>query len=95
MYVILCVNIKGLITWIDITTNTNTMDRGKSTPGTRGPKSKITQQLPDSFIALGAKQGSPRDDPKRTVPLPKSSVTSHLTASSSKGKFTNKKYLDK
>lgn len=71
------------------------MDRGKATPGTRGPKSKITQQLPDSFIALGAKQGSPRDDPKRTVPLPKSSVTSHLAASSSKGKFAIQKYLDK
>lgn len=61
------------------------MDRGKATPGTRGPKAKITQQLPDSFIALGAKQGSPRDDPKRTVPLPK---TSHLATGSSKGIFS-------
>ncbi|KAJ8945121.1 hypothetical protein NQ318_001586 [Aromia moschata] len=60
------------------------MDRNKSVPGTRGPKAKITQQLPDSFIALGAKQSSPRDDPKRAVPLPKSTVGSHLTPGSSK-----------
>ncbi|KAJ8965278.1 hypothetical protein NQ314_004241 [Rhamnusium bicolor] len=60
------------------------MERNKSTPGTRGPKAKITQQLPDSYIALGAKQSSPRDDPKRAVPLPKSTVSSHLTPSSSK-----------
>lgn len=63
------------------------MERNKSGPGTRGPKSKITQQLPDSFIALGAKQSSPRDDPKRTVPLPKSSVSSHIAGSSGKGMF--------
>lgn len=69
------------------------MDRGKGTPGTRGPKAKITQQLPDSLIALGAKQGSPRDDPKRTVPLPKSSVASHLAASSSKGNVFFNMYL--
>ncbi|CAG9856871.1 unnamed protein product [Phyllotreta striolata] len=60
------------------------MERNKSGPGTRGPKSKITQQLPDSFIALGAKQSSPRDDPKRTVPLPKSSVSSHIPGPSGK-----------
>ncbi|XP_050499679.1 integrator complex subunit 1 [Diabrotica virgifera virgifera] len=60
------------------------MERGKGGPGTRGPKSKITQPLPDSFIALGAKQSSSRDDSKRTVPLPKSSVSSHI-GSSGKG----------
>ncbi|KAG5898788.1 hypothetical protein JTB14_010998 [Gonioctena quinquepunctata] len=60
------------------------MERTKSGTGTRGPKAKITQQLPDSFIALGAKQSSPRDDPKRTVPLPKTSVSSHISSGSSK-----------
>ncbi|KAJ8920096.1 hypothetical protein NQ315_011751 [Exocentrus adspersus] len=60
------------------------MDRNKPTSGTRGPKAKITQQLPDSFIALGAKQSTPRDDPKRAVPLPKSSVGSHLAPGTSK-----------
>lgn len=60
------------------------MDRGKPLPGTRGPKNKITQQPPDLFIALGSKQTSSRDDPKRPVPLPKSS-TSHLPSTSSKG----------
>ncbi|KAK9737777.1 Protein of unknown function (DUF3677) [Popillia japonica] len=59
------------------------MDRGKPLPGTRGPKNKITQQPPDLFIALGSKQTSSRDDPKRPVPLPKSS-TSHLPSTSSK-----------
>lgn len=63
-------------------TNTSTMDRGKSIPGTRGPKAKISQQLPDSFIALGAKPGSSRDDPKRAIPLPKTSV-----GSASSGEF--------
>ncbi|XP_030761585.1 integrator complex subunit 1 isoform X2 [Sitophilus oryzae] len=52
------------------------MDRGKSLTGTRGPKSKISQQMPDSFIALGAKPGTSRDDSKRPIPLPKPSVTS-------------------
>ncbi|CAG9768098.1 unnamed protein product [Ceutorhynchus assimilis] len=60
------------------------MDRGKSTQGTRGPKSKLTQQLPDSFIALGAKPGTSRDDPKRTIPLPKSSVGSTSSAPTDK-----------
>ncbi|CAH1990514.1 unnamed protein product [Acanthoscelides obtectus] len=61
------------------------MDRNKPTSGTRGPKSKITQQLPDSFIALGAKtQTAARDDPKRTVPLPKSAVSSHSIPGTSK-----------
>lgn len=63
------------------------MERNKPPSGTRGPKAKITQQLPDSFIALGAKQSSPRDDPKRAVPLPKSTVGSHLAPSASKGKI--------
>lgn len=58
------------------------MDRGKPTQSTRGPKAKISQQLPDSFIALGAKPGTSRDDPKRVIPLPKSSV-----GSSSSGKL--------
>ncbi|KAF7268865.1 hypothetical protein GWI33_018061 [Rhynchophorus ferrugineus] len=58
------------------------MDRGKSLTGSRGPKSKIPQQMPDAFIALGAKSGSSRDDPKRTLPLPKSSVSSHPSTSS-------------
>lgn len=54
------------------------MDRNKPALGTRGPKSKITQQPPDLFIALGAKAGSSRDsDPKRNVPiLPKSTQIS-------------------
>lgn len=60
------------------------MDRGKPIPGARGPKNKITQQPPDLFIALGSKQSSSRDDPKRPVPLPKPS-TSHLPSTSSKG----------
>ncbi|KAK9886100.1 hypothetical protein WA026_014889 [Henosepilachna vigintioctopunctata] len=56
------------------------MDRSKPIPGTRGPKAKITQQPPDLFIALGAKQSSaPRDDPKRTVPLSKPS-SSHIAS---------------
>ncbi|XP_057655707.1 integrator complex subunit 1 [Diorhabda carinulata] len=59
------------------------MDRIKGGSGTRGPKSKITQQLPDSFIALGAKQSAPRDDPKRSVPLPKTS-SSHIAGTSGK-----------
>ncbi|KAL3270064.1 hypothetical protein HHI36_009122 [Cryptolaemus montrouzieri] len=58
------------------------MDRSKPMPGTRGPKAKITQQPPELFIALGAKQSStPRDDPKRTVSLPKPS-TSHIATTS-------------
>lgn len=62
------------------------MDRGKQIPGARGPKNKVTQQPPDLFIALGSKQSSSRDnDPKRPVPLSKSS-SSHLPATSSKGK---------
>lgn len=62
------------------------MDRNKSgqSQSTRGPKAKITQQPPDLFIALGAKQSSPRDDPKRSVPLPKTTASSHLQASTSK-----------
>ncbi|EEZ98703.1 integrator complex subunit 1 [Tribolium castaneum] len=62
------------------------MDRNKpgQSQATRGPKAKITQQPPDLFIALGAKQSSPRDDPKRSVPLPKTSTASHLQTSSSK-----------
>ncbi|XP_066249303.1 integrator complex subunit 1 [Euwallacea similis] len=56
------------------------MDRAKSTQGTRGPKAKITQQLPDSFIALGAKPGTSRDDPKRAIPLPKNSTGPSSTA---------------
>ena len=62
------------------------MDRNKpgQSQGTRGPKAKITQQPPDLFIALGAKQSSPRDDPKRTVPLPKTTGSSHLPSTSSK-----------
>nr|CAI5827213.1 unnamed protein product [Callosobruchus analis] len=61
------------------------MDRNKATSSARGPKSKITQQLPDSFIALGAKtQTAARDDPKRTVPLPKSAVSLHGIPGSSK-----------
>jgi hypothetical protein len=62
------------------------MDRNKpgQSQGSRGHKAKITQQPPDLFIALGAKQSSPRDDPKRSVPLPKTTVSSHLQASSSK-----------
>lgn len=63
------------------------MDRNKSTSSQnqRGPKAKITQQPPDMFIALGAKQSSPRDDPKRSVPLPKPNTSTHLQSSSSKG----------
>ncbi|XP_074031571.1 integrator complex subunit 1 [Leptinotarsa decemlineata] len=60
------------------------MERNKSGTGTRGPKAKITQQLPDSFIALGAKQSTPRDDTKRSGPLPKVSGSSHISSSSSK-----------
>lgn len=62
------------------------MDRNKpgSSQGARSSKAKITQQPPDLFIALGAKQGTARDDSKRNVPLPKPSSTSHLQASSSK-----------
>lgn len=63
------------------------MERNKAPSGTRGPKAKIAQQLPDSFIALGAKQSSPRDDPKRAVPLPKSTAGSHLAPNTSKGKL--------
>ncbi|GJQ80377.1 hypothetical protein Trydic_g12240 [Trypoxylus dichotomus] len=66
------------------------MDRGKPLPGSRGPKSKITQQPPDLFIALGSKQSSSRDDPKRPVPLSKPS-TSHLPPSSSKGQAERKR----
>lgn len=63
------------------------MERGKSSGGARGPKTKITQQPPDLFIALGSKQSSSRDnDPKRPVPLPKPS-SSHLPSTSSKGFF--------
>ncbi|XP_060529675.1 integrator complex subunit 1 [Cylas formicarius] len=52
------------------------MDRGKSASGTRGSKAKISQQLPDSFIALGAKPGTSRDDPKRPNPLSKPTISS-------------------
>lgn len=64
------------------------MDRNKPALGTRGPKSKITQQPPDLFIALGAKAGSSRDsDPKRNVPiLPKST---QISSPNSKGKNYN------
>lgn len=67
------------------------MDRNKQIPGTRGPKAKITQQPPDLFIALGAKQSSPRDDPKRPVPIPKTTVSSHLQSSSSSKVTTSTK----
>lgn len=62
------------------------MERNKpgSSQGVRGSKAKITQQPPDLFIALGAKQTTARDDAKRNVPLPKPSSSSHLQASSSK-----------
>lgn len=70
------------------------MDRNKSISNTRGPKSKITQQSPDMFIALGSKQSTSRDvDSKRSVALSKPS-TSHLSTSSSKGTtcLTNYKF---
>lgn len=54
------------------------MDRSKQTPAQRGPKSKITQQPPDLFIALGSKQSSSRDDSKRSTSLSKSSP-SHIS----------------
>ncbi|XP_045473416.1 integrator complex subunit 1 [Harmonia axyridis] len=60
------------------------MDRSKPIPGTRGPKAKMTQQPPDMFIALGAKQSSSsRDDSKRPTTLSKPS-TSHMPSTSSK-----------
>ncbi|KAK4876341.1 hypothetical protein RN001_012763 [Aquatica leii] len=59
------------------------MDRNKSSSSSRGPKSKVTQQPPDTFIALGAKPSSSRDDPKRSSSLAKPS-TSHLQSSSTK-----------
>lgn len=64
------------------------MDRAKQSSGSRGPKSKITQQPPELFIALGSKQSSSRDDSKRNVALPKAP-----SQSSSKGKcFTTKNF---
>lgn len=60
------------------------MDRNKPLPGSRGPKSKITQQPPDLFFALGQKSSTSTADSKRTVPLPKPSSSSHLQPSSSK-----------
>lgn len=60
------------------------MDRGKLTGAARGPKGKVTQQPPDTFIALGAKSSSGRDaDSKRNVPLPK-----HVQTGTSKGKLS-------
>lgn len=55
------------------------MDRNKQPSSSRGPKSKITQQPPDLFIALGSKQSTSRDDGKRSVSLSKSSP-SHINA---------------
>lgn len=54
------------------------MDRNKQTPAQRGPKSKLAQQPPDLFIALGSKQSNSRDDSKRSTTLSKSSP-SHIT----------------
>lgn len=54
------------------------MDRGKSASSSRGPKSKITQQPPDLFIALGSKQSTSREDSKRSASLSKSSP-SHIS----------------
>ncbi|KAF5307904.1 hypothetical protein FQR65_LT06471 [Abscondita terminalis] len=59
------------------------MDRNKGSSSSRGSKSKVTQQPPDTFIALGAKPSSSRDDSKRSTSLSKPS-TSHLQSSSSK-----------
>lgn len=68
------------------------MDRNKPASSSRGPKSKITQQPPDLFIALGQKPSSSRDvDPKRPVPLPKATSTSHLQPSTSKGPSDRKR----
>ncbi|KAF2879696.1 hypothetical protein ILUMI_26472 [Ignelater luminosus] len=62
------------------------MERNKTGSGTRGPKSKVTQQPPDTFIALGAKQSSSRDpDSKRNVSSISKPSSSHLQASTSKG----------
>lgn len=62
------------------------MDRNKPLTGSRGPKSKITQQPPDLFIALGQKASTSRDvETKRSVPLTKSSSSSHLQPGPSKG----------
>ncbi|KAB0795233.1 hypothetical protein PPYR_12072 [Photinus pyralis] len=60
------------------------MDRNKGSSSNRGPKGKVTQQPPDTFIALGAKPSSSRDvDSKRSTSLSKPS-SAHLQSSSSK-----------
>ncbi|XP_050313289.1 integrator complex subunit 1 isoform X2 [Anthonomus grandis grandis] len=56
------------------------MDRSKTTLNPRGPKAKISQQIPDAYIALGAKPGTSRDDSKRTIPLPKATGCPSSTA---------------
>ncbi|KAF5278356.1 hypothetical protein FQA39_LY05845 [Lamprigera yunnana] len=60
------------------------MERSKTSSSARGPKSKVTQQPPDTFIALGAKPSTSRDvDSKRSTTLSKPS-SSHLQPNSGK-----------